>query len=169
MLSGVEVVVKAVGGADFIDSPEHALVQQLLSLRHCRQVELVVGAHQRHARCTDSRPHLVGLLHSQAERLFTQDVFACLSSSHDCLGVEMVRQADVDGVELGLQDHLPEVGVRRRVQLGRTSAGRLIGYIGDGGHFDGIGVGTVAPNVSVNYAPATHEANLDRAHAATIG
>ena len=165
----VEVVVETVGDANFIDGAEHAVIQQLFCLGHCWQIELIVSAHQGHTCCADRLPHLVCLRHRQAERLLAQDVLSCLSSNHDGLGVQVMRQADVHGVELRLEDHLPEVGVRRRAELGSAPAGGLLHHIGHGDHFDRIGIGTVATDMSVHDAAAAQQANLDRVHAAPTG
>ena len=67
--------------------------------------------------------HLDGLLRGEAERLLAQDVLAGLGRRDDRVGVQVVRQADVDGVEVCLGDHLPIVGVRRGAELGRRVAG----------------------------------------------
>jgi hypothetical protein len=128
-----------------------------------------VSAHQSHTCCPDRLLYLFCLLDSQAERFLAQDVLSRLSSGHYGLGVQVVRQANVNSVQVFLQDHLPKVGVCRRAQLGRAPAGRLVDNVGHSGHLDRIGVGTVAPDMSVNDAAASHEADFDRAHAAPVG
>src|SRR5215218_4924842 len=165
----VEVVVEGVGDPNLVHGAENALIEQLSCCAHRRQEELVVSAHQGDAGCTDRLLYLVCLLNRQTERFLAQDVLSGLSSGHYGLGVQVVRQADVDGVEVCLEDHLPKVGVRRSVQLGRAPAGSLVDHIGYGGHLDQIGVGAVTPDMSVHDAATADEPNFDGAHAAPIG
>jgi hypothetical protein len=128
-----------------------------------------VSTHQRHTRVGDRPPHLVCLEHGQTERLLTQDVLACLSSRHDGLGMEVMWQADVHGVELGLDDHLPKVGVRRGAKLSRPPTRSFLQHIGDGDHLDRIGVRVIAPDMGLQNAAAAQDAYLDRAHGVPIG
>ena len=164
----VEVVVEAVGGVNLVDLAENTLIEQLLGSGHRGQIELIVGTHQGHTRGAHRPLHRGGLLNSEAERLFTQNVLACFSSGHDGLGVQVVRQADVDGVEVSLADHLPKVGVRRGAELGRASLGGLGHHISNRCHLDHVGVGAVTADMSSQDAATTDRADFDRAHTALI-
>jgi hypothetical protein len=128
-----------------------------------------VSAHQGHTGCTDRLLYLACLLNGQTERFLTQDVLSRLSSGHYGIGVQVVRQADVDGVEVCLEDHLPKVGVRRRAQLGSAPTGSLVDQIGYRGHLDHIGVGAITADMSVHDAATADEPNLDGAQDAPIG
>ena len=125
-----------------------------------------MGTHQGHTRGAHRPLHRCGLLNSETERLFTQNVLARFSSGHDGRGVQVVRQADVDGVEVSLADHLPKVGVRRGAELDRPSLGGLGHHISNRCHLDHVGVGAVTADMSSQDAAATDRANLDRAHTA---
>jgi hypothetical protein len=107
------------------------------------------------ARCT-----LCSLLQSEAERLFTQNVLACFSGGHDGRSVQVVRQADVDGVEVSLANHLPKVCVRRGTEFGRASLGGLGHHISNRCHFDHVGVGAVTADMSSQDAASTDRANF---------
>jgi hypothetical protein len=113
--------------------------------------------------------HQFGLLHREAERLLAENVFARLSRSDDCVGMEVVRQADIDGVEICLGDHLPKIGVRDGIELGRAALNRLGHNIGNGYHLDGIGVRPIAPDMRIHNAAAADYTNLDGVHTAPPG
>jgi hypothetical protein len=92
-----------------------------------------VRAHQRHAVLRDRLPDVRGLLRAEAERLLTEDVLAGLGGRDDRVPVQVVRQADVDGVDVLLLEQFAIVRVRRRAQLLPAGACRLLDGVGNCG------------------------------------
>jgi hypothetical protein len=83
--------------------------------------------------------------------------------------MEVVGQADIDGVEVCFGDHLPKIGVRDGIEFGRPVLNRLGHHVGNGYHPDGIGVGPIAPDMRTHNAAAADHTNLDRVHTAPPG
>lgn len=157
----VEVVVEGVGGAHLVHPADRPGVDQLLGLRDGRQEQLVVGAHEGDTGLLDGGGDLHGLLRCQAERLLAQDVLAGARGGDDRVLVQVMRQADVDGVDVCLRQHRGVVGVDRRSGVTRSALGALAHRIGDRGEGDGAGVREVALEVRSGDAAGPDQADAN--------
>ena len=151
---------EAVRGMDPIDVPQQPILNAGLDLLHRFREDLVVGAHERDAARLNGYFDLLGFVHSQAERLFDEDVLLGLSGSHRGLFVEVVRQTNVHRVYTGVLQELVVV----RVDLGPAylRCTRLCGcfhHIRNGDHFCAVAIGVPAARVAVANAAAPDNTN----------
>ena len=109
---GVEGVEEAVGRADLVDAADRAGREHRLRLGDGGEEELVVGAHERDPRRGDGVAHLGRLRRGQAQGLLAQDVPPGGGRGDHGVAVQVMRQADVDRVDVGLGDQRAEVVVR---------------------------------------------------------
>ena len=85
-------------------------------------------------------PDLAGLLDREAQRLLAEDVLAGFGRGDDRVGMQMVGQADVDGVDQAAAEHLAVVRVDPRAAGALGEATGVVGVdVGDGRHLGGVG------------------------------
>src|SRR5687768_509092 len=113
---------EAVLAAQPQDAADLAGVDHALRFLYDGHEQLIVRGHVRHARPFDGVADPVGLVEARAHRLLAEDVLPGGGGVDDRRAVQVVRQADVDGVDVAL--HLPEallpVGERARRHAGRS-------------------------------------------------
>src|SRR2546421_5057143 len=100
---------EGVCGADLIDTAKRSRVEQFFGPAYRRQIELVVGTHQRHTTRGYRRPDSRRLVERQAERLLAQDVLSSLRSRKNRIPMQMMRQANINRVDLTLREQRPIV------------------------------------------------------------
>ena len=91
--------------------------QQAARLDQARLEELVVRRHEDGAGLLERGPDRDRVLQRRAERFFAEDRLAGPRRGDDGLGVQVVRQADVDRVEIGFSQHRCEIGIGRHLAV----------------------------------------------------
>ena len=98
-------------GADRLDRAQFAFVQQAFRGLGFGRITQVLSDHQRHARLVGGCNHVPALLHGNRHGFLAYDVFAGFGGCDGQRRMGVVRGADVDGLDVGLAQHLFHVQV----------------------------------------------------------
>ena len=148
-------------------APEPAGIDELLGVGHGRDAPVVVPNSVGHPRLLDRRHHLFPFSDIHREGLLAEDRLAVLRRFDGDFGMEVVRRADVDRVDVVGSDELPPVGLDAPVAPALGEGLRLLRITGRHRLEDGeiLEVEEVPyPLVAVGVGPA-HEAVADHADA----
>jgi hypothetical protein len=130
-----------------------------------------VGCHEYATRLIERGPDRDGVIECEAQRFFAEDRLAGPRRGENRVGVQVVRQADVDRVEIGFRQHRGQVGKDRHLAVFKRSGQiprPLRRDVGDGDH---LGAGCVAPpgaGMDVTHPARTDDADLQRIHALSV-
>ena len=103
-----------------------------------------------------------------AEGFLTEDRLAGPRRGQNRLGVQMVRQADIDRVKTGFRQHRIEIGVGRHFAVAafRREMRRPLGrHVSDRGHHTPRGVLLPGASVHVAHPARANDADFKRIHA----
>ena len=89
---------------------EFAFVDQLLGQHDGRAAAIIVPNHVRHFCLLDGGDHFLGFLGVQPERLLAEDHLAGLRRGDGNLGVEIVRGANINQVDILPRDQFSPIG-----------------------------------------------------------
>jgi hypothetical protein len=158
---------EAVLAAQPHDAPDFAGVDHSLGFLDDGHEQLVVAGHVRHAGFADRACDLIGLGERHAHGFFAEDVLARRRGIQDGRRVQVVRQADIDGIDFGAHflEHdlpvieLPSPAARRRELL--AALFQIIRrHIAQGDDLDLVGMLEKSPSVSPG-----DSAGADQSHA----
>src|SRR5438132_8548993 len=96
----VELEREDIGGASGVHLAQPALANHLTRRADRGKVQLIVGAHQRDPGGRYGTSHGGGLFQRQAKRLLAKDVLARRRRRDDRILVQVMRQADVDRINI---------------------------------------------------------------------
>ena len=142
--------------------PTRAAVQELLRLDERRVVEEVLGHAEECAGAGGGLGDAVGLIQGRRDGLLAGDVLARLEGGYGLLGVQVGRREQLDGVDLGVLEHLlvARVYPGRDTPLGRPALGALAHGVAQG-HDVARLVLQVARRVELGYGPAPNDGEAD--------
>src|SRR5258707_44744 len=100
------MMIKSICCAQLIDLPQYSLIQDLTRTFDRRQKELIMSAHQRNTTLLDCTLHGLGLFQRQTEWLLAENMFAGVGCSYNGILMQMMRQTDVDRVDIAMSKHL---------------------------------------------------------------
>ena len=106
-----------------------------------------------------------------AERFFAEDRLAGPGRGENRLGVQVVRQADVDGVEIGFRQHRGEIGIGRHLAVAERSGQiprPLRRDVGDGDHLGSRGVALPGAGMDVTHPARANDADFQLLHALSV-
>jgi hypothetical protein len=84
---------------------DRAFVDQLFDAYIFWGKQQLFGVHQQHAGFVAGRDHFVGLFKRDTQRFFDNDVFAGPGGIHNHLAVQVVRNADIDHIDIRFLQH----------------------------------------------------------------
>src|SRR6266851_616358 len=100
------MMIKSIRCAQLIDLPQYSLIQDLTRTLDCGEKELIMSAHQCNTTLRDHTLHSLGLFQRQTERLLAENMFAGAGCSYNGILMQMMRQTDVDCMDIAMSKHL---------------------------------------------------------------